>query len=143
MAEVLAGFVCGYALAVLATPVFAISLVRARVNSEHLRRIVPPATPLAAVSIIFHGFAFLVFTAIGMLLGVMLQGVEDNRPDGGLGSPNGTFTFMILAISAIAVLPMAAVLRRWRGPLFLTGAVFAATFGWIMPWLSLLGPEGS
>jgi hypothetical protein len=71
MAEVFAGFVCGFALALLATPVAAVALVRARVSSPLLEQIVPSGTPLFAVSIILHGAAFLAFTGIGMLMGLI------------------------------------------------------------------------
>lgn len=142
MAEVFAGFVCGFALALLATPIAAIALVRARVSSPTLRQVVPEGSSLVAVSMILHGFAFLALTAVGMVLGMVLLGMEDRSPAGGLGSPNRAFTAFILALTAIAVAPLAIALPRLRAPLLAGGLVFALTFGWIMPWLSLLGPNG-
>ena len=142
MAEVFAGFVCGYGLALAVTPVMAIALLRARVSSPLLERIVPRGTNLIALSMILHTFAFLVLTALGILLGLLLLGIEEQRPDGGLGSPNRVFTALVVAIAAIAVGPFAVVLARQRLALLLGAAVFAITFGWLMPYLSLLGPEG-
>ena len=142
MAEVFAGFVCGFALALVATPLAAIALVRARVTSPALRQVVPEGTSLVAVSIILHGFAFLALTAIGMVLGMILLGMEGRSPAGGLGSPNQAFTAFILALTAIAVGPLAIALPRLRAPLLACALIFAVTFGWIMPWLSLLGPNG-
>jgi hypothetical protein len=141
MPEVFAGFVCGYALSLALVPLAAVALVRARPNSELLERIVPPGTSLIAVSVILHLFALLVFTAIGMLFGLMLDGLEDRRPAGGLGSPNAIFTLMVLAMTAIAVLPLAAVAPPLRRPLLVGGAVFVVVFGWLMPYLALLGDE--
>lgn len=141
MAEVFAGFVCGYALALAATPLIALALVRARVRSATVQRIMPEGSSLIAVSVIIHGFLFIALTAIGILLGIMLAGVEDSAPEGGLGSPNRVFTLLMLGTAAIAVLPLAAVLPRSRVALLVSGAVFAVVFAWIMPWLSLLGPE--
>lgn len=141
MAEAFAGFICGFALALLATPVLALALVRGRVSSPFIQRALPEGTNLVALSILLHTFLLLALTAIGMLLGLLLWGLEDNRPDGGLGSPNRVFTIVILATAAIAVLPLAVVLRRQRVALLGAGAVFAITFGWLMPYLSLLGPE--
>jgi hypothetical protein len=115
--------------------------VRGRVSSPFIQRAMPEGTNIAALSIVLHVFLLLVLTAIGMLLGLLLYGLENNRPDGGLGSPNRVFTIVILAIAAIAVLPLAVVLPRQRLALYAAGAVFAITFGWLMPYLSLLGPE--
>jgi hypothetical protein len=142
MAEVMAGFVCGYALALIATPIAALAIVRARVRSARVQQIVPQGTSMMAVSVILHGFAFMAMTAVGIVLGLMLAGVEARSPAGGLGSPNRLFTALILAITLIAVAPIAIAVSRWRAPLLIGGVVFAVCFGWAMPWLSLLGPEG-
>lgn len=140
MAEVMAGFVCGYGLALALTPVAAIALVRARTSSALLQQVVPEGTSLIAVSVILHTFGFLTLTAIGIVLGLMLAAIEDRSPAGGLASPNRVYTSFILATSAIAVLPLAVALPRWRVPLLIGGVVFAVTFGWLLPYLSLLGP---
>jgi hypothetical protein len=142
MAEVFAGVVCGFGLALVATPLAAIALVRARVSSPTLRQVVPEGTSLVAVSVILHGFAFLALTAAGMVLGMILLGMEDRIPAGGLGSPNRAFTAFILALTVIAVGPLAIAMPRLRAPLLAGGLVLAVTFGWLMPYLSLLGPNG-
>ncbi len=138
MAEVFAGFVCGYGLALLVTPLAAVALVRAGPGSDLVRRMMPEGTSLVAVSVILHVFAFLAFTALGILLGTLLAGLEENRPDGGLGSPNAVFTAFILAATAIAVLPLAVFAPGLRRPLLVAGLLFAGCFGWLMPYLSLL-----
>jgi len=136
--EALSGFICGYALALAATPVIAIALLRARVSSPLMQRRLPEGTSLVAVSILIHTFAFLTLTALGILLGIVLAGIEDSRPAGGLGSPNQLFTAFITAIGVITVLPLAIAVPRWRLPLMTSGLIFVATFGWAMPYLSLL-----
>ncbi len=140
MAEVFAGLICGYALALVATPVAAIALVRARTTNEQLRRLVPPGTSLVAISIILHGFAMLTLTALGILLGLLLLGIENGNPAGGLGSPNRVFTAFIIATSVIAVAPLALLSRAPRLPLLAGGLLFAGVFGWLMPYLALWGP---
>lgn len=142
MAEVLAGFVCGYALSLAVVPFAAIVLVRARVSSPLLQQVVPEGTSLIAVSVIMHSFALLTLTALGILLGLLLMGLESSNPGGGLGSPNGAFTGFILIATAIALGPPIFLLPRLRLPLLASGIVFAVLFGWVMPYLSLLGPEG-
>ena len=142
MAELLAGFVCGYGLALVLTPLGAIILVRARVSSPLLRQLLPEGTSLVALSVILHGFAFLTMTALGILLGLLLVGLEDRSPAGGLGSPNGVFTGLVLATTAIAVGPPALLLPRLRLALLALGLLVAGLFGWLMPYLSLWGPDG-
>ncbi len=142
MAEVFAGLICGYALALVATPVGAIALVRARATNEQLQRLVPPATSLVAISIILHGLAMLTLTALGILLGLLLLGIENGNPAGGIGSPNRVFTAFIIATSVIAVAPLALFSRSPRLPLLAGGLLFAGMFGWLMPYLALWGPGG-
>ena len=142
MAEVLAGFVCGFGLALIVTPIAAIALVRARLSSPLLQRLVPEGTSLVAISIILNSFAVLTLTALGILLGLLLLGLETSNPAGGLGSPNGAFTGFVLIASAIALAPPALFFRALRRPLLASGFFFVVLFGWLMPYLSLLGPEG-
>lgn len=141
MAEVMAGFVCGYALALIATPVAAVALLRARTTSPTLSRVLPEGTSLIALSVILHTFAFLTLTALGILLGMLLAGLEESSPAGGLGSPNRAFTGFMIIATAIAVAPLALVSPRLRLALLAGGAVVLGSFGWLMPYLSLLGPD--
>ena len=142
MAEALAGFVCGYGLALVATPLAAIALLRARVSSPYLRSVLPEGTSLIAVSVILHTFIFLTFTALGVLLGLLLAGLDGRNPEGGLGSPNRAFTAFIIATAAIAVGPLALFASRQRLPLLGGGLLFAGGVGWLMPYLALWGPDG-
>ncbi len=141
MAEVMAGFVCGFGLSLIATPAAAIAIVRARVTSPLAAQLVPEGTSLVAVSVVIHMFAILTLTAVGLLLGLLLYGIESDRPAGGLGSPNWLFTAMIVAITAIGFGPPLALAPRWRRPLLFSALLFLACFGWLMPYLSLLGPD--
>jgi hypothetical protein len=102
----------------------------------------PEGTSFVALSVILHGFAFLTLTALGILLGLLLSGLEERSPAGGLGSPNGVFTAFILTTAAIAAGPLAIFAPRLRLPLLAAGLLFAGLFGWLMPYLSLWGPEG-
>jgi hypothetical protein len=140
MAEVFAGFICGYGLALLVTPLAAIAVVRARVSSPTLQRVAPEGTNLVALSVILHTFAFFALTAVGMLLGLLLYGLENRRPAGGLGSPNALYTAVVLVIAGMALAPLAVALPRLRVALLAVGLAFALTFGWLVPYLSLIGP---
>ena len=138
MAAVFAGFVVGYGMALVAAPLGAIALVRADSRSGIARRIVPQGTNVVALSVVVHVAAIVVFTAVGLVLGMVLAGLEGRRPQGGLGSPNLLYTVIVIAAGCIIALPAAAVppLRRPAG----VGALlFVAAFGWALPWLARLG----
>jgi hypothetical protein len=138
VAAVFAGFVIGYALSLLAAPAAAIMIVRSNDRSGFAQRIAPPGTSVIALSVVLHFAAIVVLTAIGLVLGMALAGIEDRRPDGGLGSPNLVYTLLVLALTAVFVIPTFAVpaVRRYVLP---GAVVFVALFGWAMPWLAKLG----
>ena len=141
MAEVLAGFICGYMVALVAAPAVAIALVRS--GSARIRLVVPSQTSVAALSVVLHLFALLVFTAVGMLLGLLLMALEERAPEGGLGSPNLVFTGLVLACVAIAVVPISMVVPGIRRPSAVVGLALAGLFGYLMPYLASWSPLDS
>ncbi|MGB6837612.1 MAG: hypothetical protein WBF66_07910 [Dehalococcoidia bacterium] len=141
MAEVLAGFICGYAVALVAAPAVAIALVRS--GSARIRLVVPAQTSVAALSVVLHLFALLVFTAVGMLLGLLLMALEERAPEGGLGSPNLVFTGLVLACVVIAVVPISVVVPGIRRPSAAVGLALAGLFGYLMPYLAAWSPLDS
>ena len=138
MAEVFAGAVCGYAIALAVTPLGMIALVRARTSVFGDK--IPEGARLTVIAIVLHLLSFIAFSAIGLVFGLLLHGLESSRPDGGLGSPNMAFTLLVVAIAAIAVVPLAAVSQRLRVPLLASGVLVAGIFGWAMPHLAALAP---
>ena len=137
MAEVFAGFVVGYALAVALTPVAAIALARASDRASFAGRVAPPGTSIIALSVVLHVAGMLALTAIGLVLGMALGGIEDRRPAGGMGSPNIAYTLIVVALTAVIFIPALALpaLRRYT---FAAAWLFAASFGWALPWLAKL-----
>ncbi len=81
MAEVFAGFVVGYALALVIAPIGAIALVRSNDRSGFAQRVAPPGTSVLALSVVLHVAAIVVLTAIGLVLGMALAGIDDRRPN--------------------------------------------------------------
>ncbi len=138
MADVFAGFVVGYALALLAAPVAAIALVRTNDRTGLAQRVAPEGTNVVALSVVLHFAAMIVLTAIGLILGMALNGIDARRPAGGIGSPNLVYTVMVLALAAVVVIPTLAVpaVRRYA---LVGGVILVAAFGWAMPWLATLG----
>ena len=138
MAEVLAGFVIGYAISLIVSPLAAWSLVSSNDRSGFAQRIAPPGTNVVALSAVLHFATVLLLTALGMVLGMALMGIEERRSDGGIGSPNLVYTLIVVALTAVMVIPAVAVpmIRRYA---VIGGIVFVALFGWAMPWLATLG----
>jgi hypothetical protein len=138
VADVFAGFVVGYALALIAAPAGAIALVRSNNRTGFAQRVAPPGTNVVALSVVVHFAAIIVLTALGLVLGMALHGIDARRPADGIGSPNLAYTAMVLALTAVIVIPTLA-LQAVRRFALVGGVIFAVSFGWAMPWLATLG----
>jgi hypothetical protein len=138
VAEVFAGFVVGFAISVAVAPLGAWMLVSSNDRSGFAQRMAPPGTNFMALSVVLHLVAVLTLTAAGMILGMLLLLLADRRPDGGLGSPNVAYTLIVVALTAVVVIPLMVVpaIRRYA---VASALAFAALFGWAMPWLATLG----
>ncbi len=133
MAEVFAGLICGYAIALLSTPLLALSVVRLRAGSELLARLLPPGTSLVSIGVVLHWALFLFWTAVGMLLGLVLLAMED--AGAAAGSRNAAFTLFVAAAVAAVIAPPVVVFARARRVVLSFGAFVIAVFGWLMPYM--------
>jgi hypothetical protein len=143
VSEVLAGFVCGYILALVSAPLVAFAVVRLRAQAPVLARAVPEQVPVAALAVVLFWFTFLLWTALGMVFGLILMGLEDRAPEGGLGSPSLAFTLLVVAWSALAFAPVAVLLKAARRYVIGGAAAFLGIFGWLMPYLAEWSPIAS
>jgi len=139
MAEVFAGFVCGYAVALLFTPLVALMIVNARSRIPYLAKAIAPNISAVALTVPISLFAFLIWTAIGMVLGLLYRGAEQNIPQGGLGSPNLLYTALVLSFGGSALMLIALGLRRLPWQVLVIGVAFVGGFGWAMPYLARAG----
>ena len=139
MAEVFAGFVCGYAVALLFTPLVALMIIDARSRVPYLAKAIAPNISAVALTVPISLFAFLVWTAIGMVLGLLYRGAEQNIPQGGLGSPNLLYTALVVSFGTSALILIALGLRRLPWPVLVIGVAFVGGFGWAMPYLARAG----
>ena len=131
MREAMAGFLVGYALSFATAPLLALAVVRMRLRWPVLARAVPEQVPLVALAVVLYWFAFMLWSAVGVFLGLLLRALEDRAPEGGLGSPNLVFTALVL-------------LRAARRQVLAMAVVFVGAFGWLMPHLaqwSRFGPS--
>jgi hypothetical protein len=143
VSEVLAGFVCGYVLALISAPLVAFLMLRLRPRMPALARAVPEQVPVVALTVVLFGFTFLFWTGLGIVLGLILMGLEDRVPEGGLGSPSLAFTLLIIFCSAAAFTPAAVLMRSGRRYVIASAVVFLGVFGWLMPYLAQWGPIAS
>jgi hypothetical protein len=143
VSEVLAGLVCGYVLALISTPLVALALLRLRSRVRFLSIAVPKQAPVVALSVVLLWFTFLLWTALGMVFGLILSGFNDRVPEGGLGSPNLAFTLFTLFWAVVAFAPLALPLRTARQYVLASAIVFAGVFGWLMPYLAEWSPIAS
>jgi hypothetical protein len=138
VAEVFAGFVVGYALAMVVAPLGAIALVRSNDRSGFAQRFAPPGTNVVALTVVILFAAIIVLTGIGLVLGMALAGIEARRSEGGLGSPNLTYTLLVVSLAAVLAIPALAVPATRRYAL-VVALMFLIAFGWAVPWLATLG----
>jgi len=138
VAQVFAGFVCGFILALISTPVLAVWLVRSRESSTFIARALPEGTSPVIISVPAANFAFLLWTALGLVLGMVLIAVDDRTSQGGLGSENLFFTLIVLLFAVVIFLPPLVLLRRARRIVLLHAVCFVALFGWLTPFLAQL-----
>jgi hypothetical protein len=132
--EVFAGFVCGYALALLSTPLLAILLLRLRARSVFIGRMLPENSSVIGVGVLLHSGLFLFWTAIGLVLGLVLFVMRDG--DGGLGSPNAAYSLVVAGLAIALSAPIILVLPRLRQAALTAAVLFALLFGWLMPHMS-------
>jgi hypothetical protein len=134
VAEVFAGFIVGYALSIIVAPAGAILLIRSNHQTGFAQRVAPPGTNIIALSMLLHLLGFLLLTALGLILGMALAGIEDRRSGGGLGSPNVVYTVLVIALVAVVAIP--AMLVPWRRFVLALAVLFIVGFGWVAPWLA-------
>ena len=139
MAEVFAGFVCGYAVALVFTPLVALMIVNARSRIPYLAKAIAPNISAVALTVPVSLVGFLIWTAIGMVLGLLYRGAEQNIPEGGLGSPNLLYTALVLSFGGSVLMLIALALRRLPWQVAVMGVAFVGGFGWAMPYLARAG----
>ena len=133
---ILAGFLVGYAFALLFTFVAAALLVRLRTRWRLLERAIAPVLSPLAVAVPLSLFTLFLWTAIGALAGVAYYGAEQGVAGGGLGSPNVVFTVAVAAFGSVLVAPWLRLLPEMRRELAILLLAYVALFGWALPHLA-------
>jgi len=136
MAEVFSGFVCGFALSIVATPPFAIWVLHARDRVPFIRNAVPPGMSITLLSVPISSFFSFLWTGLGLIYGMVLFAAENAHPNGGLGSPNLLYTLFILLTAVIIFLPFYVLIPSARRLALFLVLTYIGLFGWATPWLA-------
>jgi hypothetical protein len=134
VAQVFAGFVAGYGLALISTPLFSIFLLRLRAGSATVARILPPDVPVVGVSVLLHGALVLFWTGVGLVLGIILFAMRD--ADGAVGSLNGPFTLLVASLVLAVAAPLVALAAALRQIVIISALLALLIYGWLMPYLA-------
>ena len=134
MAEVFAGFVSGYGMAVITTPLLSVWLLRLRLESALMSKLLPQGTSAVSMSVLLHGALALFWTGIGLVLGMVLFGMRGAGE--ALGSLNAPYTLLVAGLFVALGAPLFALLPPLRR-LTASGIVLAiGVFGWLTPYLA-------
>jgi hypothetical protein len=136
MEEVFAGFVTGYIMALIFTGLVALMLVQARSRFPYLAQAIAANISAVALTVPISLIAFLLWTAIGMLLGLLYRYTLEEAPGGGLGSPNILYTLLIISFAGLTLTGAVAAFRRLPWQVAAIGLSFIALFGWVLPRLA-------
>ena len=136
MEEVFAGFVSGYIMALIFSGLLALMVVERRSRIPYLAKAIAPNISVVALAVPISLIAFLLWTAIGMLLGLLYRYTLQEAPGGGLGSPNLLYTMLIIAFAGLILTAIVAAFRRLPWQVAVIGLSFIVLFAWVLPHLA-------
>jgi hypothetical protein len=136
MEEVFAGFVSGYIMALIFTGLVAVMIMQARSRIPYLVKAIAANISAVALAVPISLIAFLLWTAIGMFLGLLYRYTLQEAPGGGLGSPNLLYTLLVISFAGLSLTAVVATFRRLPWQVTAMGLSFVALFGWVLPRLA-------
>jgi hypothetical protein len=134
VAEVFAGFITGYCMALVTTPLLSVLLVKLRMESALMARILPAGSNAVSVSVLLHGALALFWTGVGLVLGLVLFGMRDAGE--ALGSLNGPYTLFVAGLFVAIGAPLVILLPTLRRVTLGVIVLAIIAFGWLMPYLA-------
>ena len=139
MAAVFAGFIIGYAFSLLFTAFASVMLVSARSRVTYLAKAIAPNISAVMVAVPVSIVAFLGWTLLGLVLGLLYGGATDNLEGEGLGSPNWPFTLGVILAGLAFLAVVAYAWRRVPWQVLALTVAFVGLFGWALPYLAETG----
>ncbi|MGE0059195.1 MAG: hypothetical protein AB7T32_14540 [Dehalococcoidia bacterium] len=135
MAEVFAGFTCGFFLSLITAPVVAITLLRMRTNSALLARLLPEnVNPVAVMVVLQLGLVFF-WTGLGFILGLLLLAM-DGLGESAAGLKNPPYTLLVLSIVLAFSGPLALLISSWWRQIIAGAVLTFLVFGALMPYMA-------
>jgi hypothetical protein len=126
--------VTGYGMAVLSTPLMSIWLVRLRMESALMAKLLPEGASAVSLSVILHGALAMFWTGVGLILGLVLFGMRG--ADEALGSLNAPYTLFVAGLFVALGAPVVALLPPLRRLTMPGIALAIVVFGWLTPYLA-------
>ncbi len=135
MAEVFAGFTCGFFLSLITAPIVAITLLRMRTQSALLTRLLPETVnPVSVMVVLQLGLVFF-WTGLGFILGLLLlamDGLGDSAP----GLKNPPYTLLVLSVVLAFAGPLALLVSSWWRQIVAGAVATFLVFGTLMPYMA-------
>jgi hypothetical protein len=136
MAEVFAGFVCGFALSIIATPPFALWVLHSRDDIPFIRNAVPKGLGVTLLSVPIASLFFFVWTGLGLVLGMLLLAADNGNPTDAFGSPNVAFSVIVVISALMIFMPFFVLVRSARRLALFLIISYILLFGWATPILA-------
>jgi hypothetical protein len=116
---------------------FALVFLFTRVSrTGWLDRMIAEDVPVALLAVPVSIGAMLVWTMVGLALGLLwVAGGFESKPSG-LGSESWQFAFIVVAAALLPLPPLVLFLRRYWWLWAAMSMLFAGLFGWAMPALA-------
>jgi hypothetical protein len=91
--------------------------------------------PVSSLVVMLNGATVMFWTALGIILGLVLLAMDD--AGGALGSRNGPYTLFVAGLTLMLLAPVVILFPRMRTGALIVGAVVVGVFGWLMPYLAI------
>ena len=129
----LAGLICGVAMALALTAMLLIMLTRSASWTARAERAAGARLSAPILGIVFANALLVFWTLVGLLLGALYPVIDERRAGGGLLSENLAFTAFVSALFG-GFAGAAWVIRGRVGTLgWITSGLAALIFGWALP----------
>jgi hypothetical protein len=120
------------------TPSMAYALVKLRTGSAVLAKLFPAGASVTAFAAALHVGLLFTFTALGLILGMVLLAMDGEG--GALGSPNAPYTLFVFGLVVAIVAPVFVLMRDLRGLTAVNALAAILAFGWLMPYMARWAP---
>jgi uncharacterized membrane protein YphA (DoxX/SURF4 family) len=135
MAEVFAGFTCGFFLSLLSAPVAAITLLRMRAGNPLLARMLPEGSNAVAVTVVLQVGLVFFWTGLGFIFGLLLlamDGLGESAP----GLKNPPYTLLVLSVVLAFAGPLALLISSWWRQIVAGAVATFLVFGALLPYMA-------